>query len=384
MVEYVNRKNTYSMKWDSLQETFGADNLLPLWVADMDFRVDEHIVEAMQRYLDTGVFGYYRVPDSYYQSFINWEREQHGLDVQRDWIRFSPGVVVGFHLAVQVLSNPGDAVMINTPVYFPFMHAAEANDRILVKAPLRVHDCVYDIDFEDFERQIVEHNVKVYVLCSPHNPVGRVWTRKELQRMLDICRAHGVAIVSDEIHQDLVFEPHVHIPTLTLAHDDDKIILLTAASKTFNIAGLQNSFAVIPNEEIRAQWDKITNGLRLRDGNVLGYVAVEAAYTYGKSWLDDIKRIVWENYTLLKDTCAKQLVNAKLSPLEGTYLAWLDLSEYLAPGEVQSFLQDTCKLAFDYGDWFGNESDSSFIRINLATSRENIEEMLRRIIDNLA
>lgn len=384
MLEYVERHGTGSMKWDGMAEVFGSNDLLALWVADMDFAVDSHIRKAMSDYVASGVFGYYRVPNAYYEAFENWQRNEHGLEVERTWIRFSPGVVVGFHMAVQAFSNPGDAVMISTPVYYPFMHAVLNTDRTLVRAPLASQNGAYRFDFDEFERCIAEHDVKAYLLCSPHNPVGRVWHNDELQRILDICREHQVVVVSDEIHQDLVFGDHVHTPTLSLSREGDQVVMLTAASKTFNIAGLQNSFVVVPDPVLRERWDALAQSLRIQQGNPLGYIATQAAYTHGKPWLEEVKATVWANYEYLASTLRQELPQAVVSPLEGTYLAWVDFGAYLNAEELEEFMQGTCKLAFDYGSWFGGSGEGTHVRINLATSQDNIAEALRRITGALA
>ena len=383
MLEYVERKGTGCAKWDALTDTFGEDGLLPLWVADMDFKVDKHITQALQAYLDTGVYGYYRAPDSYFDSFIEWEKEVHGFEVERDWIRYSPGVVSGFHIAVNILTAPGDAVLITTPVYYPFMGAVNSNSRRLVCSELINNGGRYYVDFEDFEKKIVDNEVSAFILCSPHNPVSRVWSADELATMLDICRRHNVAVISDEIHHDLVYGDNVHIPTLSLAQEDDRIIMLTSASKTFNIAAFQNSFVVIRNKELRDAWDSFTNSIRATSGVPLGYIAAEAAYTYGKGWLDEIRATVMGNYEYIRETFARELPEVRMTPLEGTYLAWADFGAYLTEEALKEFMQGKCKLAFDYGSWFGGDKSGSFIRINLATKRENIEEMVSRIVGAL-
>ena len=300
MIEYVDRKGTDCAKWDALEKTFGADGLLPLWVADMDFRVDEHISAAVSDYLKQGVFGYYDVPDSYFDAFIEWEKNEHSFTVEREWIRYSPGVVSGFNFAVQVLSEPGDAVIVNTPVYYPFLRAVENNGRRLMCSELVNRDGRYYVDFEDFENKIAENDVKVFILCSPHNPVSRVWSADELTRLLDICRRNGVAVIADEIHHDLTYGGAVHVPAMSLADESDRIVMFTAASKTFNIAAFQNSFVMIRNPEIRDAWDSFTDGLSINSGNPLGYIAAEAAYRHGKEWLDEVKEIIYGNYNYLK------------------------------------------------------------------------------------
>ena len=383
MPEYIKRSGTDSAKWDGLKQTFGEEGLLPFWVADMDFRVDSHIEEALRAYLDTGAYGYYTVPDSYYDAFIEWEKREHGLSVEREWIRFTPGVVSGFHFAVNSLTEPGDAVILTTPVYYPFMNAVKNNGRKMICSELVNRDSRYYIDFEDFERKIQENSVKAFILCSPHNPVSRIWSEDELKTLLDICRRNGVALISDEIHHDLVFGGNTHTPTLSLADESDRIIMFTAASKTFNIAAFQNSFAVIKNPQLREEWDRFIGGIRTGSGNPLGYIATEAAYRYGKPWLEDVKETIYGNYQYIKEQFAEDLPEVRVTPLEATYLAWADLGAYVKAGELEDFIQKKCRLAFDYGTWCGGARSSTFIRINLATSRENIEELVRRIVSNL-
>lgn len=383
MPEYIKRNGTDSAKWDGLKQTFGEEGLLPFWVADMDFRVDSHIEEALRAYLDTGAFGYYTVPGSYYDAFIEWEKREHGLSVEREWIRFTPGVVSGFHFAVNILTEPGDAVILTTPVYYPFMNAVKNNGRKMICSELVNRGSRYYIDFEDFERKIQENSVKAFILCSPHNPVSRIWSEDELKTLLDICRRNGVALISDEIHHDLVFGGNKHTPTLSLADESDRIIMFTAASKTFNIAAFQNSFAVIKNPQLREEWDRFIGGIRTGSGNPLGYIATEAAYRYGKPWLEDVKETIYGNYQYIKEQFAEDLPEVRVTPLEATYLAWVDLGAYVKAGELEDFIQKKCRLAFDYGTWFGGDRSSTFIRINLATSRENIEELVRRMISNL-
>ena len=381
MIKYVERKGTDCVKWDGLMETFGAEDLLPLWVADMDFMADDHIIQAMRDYVEAGVPGYYKVKDSYLDSFIDWEKNEHRLLLNKEWIRFTPGVVTGFNFAINVLTKPGDAVIVTTPVYYPFLNAVRNNERKLITSEMTRENGRYYIDFEDFESKIEENDVKAFIFCSPHNPVSRVWSTGEITRILDICRRNNVAVISDEIHHDLIFGGFTHVPTLSLAEEGDRIIMLTAASKTFNIAGLQNSFAVIKNDELRAAWDRFTTGINVTRGNPLGYIAVEAAYRYGKDWLKEVRDIIYANYEYVREVFAAELPDVVLTPLEGTYLAWADFGKQISPVTLQKFMQNRCSLAFDYGSWFGGGKSDSFIRINLATSRENIETMVRRITE---
>lgn len=382
-IKYIDRKNTDCEKWDGLTDMYGQQELLAMWVADMDFQVPETVIRALSDYAHTGVFGYYRTPGSYYDAFIQWEKEVHNFQIQKEWIRFSPGVVSGFYWIVQYMTQPGDAVIVTTPVYYPFLNAVKDNGCQLITSQLVNTDGTYTIDFADFEKKIVEHQVKIFILCSPHNPVGRVWTKAELRQLFEICRRHKVFVISDEIHHDLVYEGQEHIPSLSVGDYDDMMIMLTSPSKTFNLAGCQNSIIVIPNENLRRQWDDFTNRLRVTDGNAFGYIAAEAAYTGGRAWYEEVKKVIYDNYRYMKNVFEKELPDVVVSPLEGTYLAWVDLRNYLKPEEVAEFMQNKCGLAFDYGDWFGGSDFVGFIRMNLATSRENVEIAVQRIVQNL-
>lgn len=383
LVKYIDRKHTNCEKWDGLIDMYSQDNLLAMWVADMDFQVPDCVISALQSYVTQGAFGYYRTPDSYYEAFINWEKTQHGFEVQKEWIRFSPGVVSAFYWIVQFMTEPGDAVIVTTPVYYPFMNSIKDNGRTLITCDLVNTNGTYSIDFVDFEKKIVENDVKLFILCSPHNPVGRVWTCDELKTLFDICRKHNVFVISDEIHHDLVYNDNNHIPSLAVGDYDDMMIMLTAPSKTFNLAACQNSVIVIPDKQIREKWDVFTGNLRVTNGNSFGYIAAEAAYTDGHAWYEEMKETVYDNYRYMRDTFVKELPNVVVSPLEGTYLAWIDMRHYLSSGEMAAFMQDKCALAFDYGDWFGGEKFAGFIRMNLATSRANVELAVQRIVQNL-
>lgn len=381
-VIFADRHNTDSEKWDGLTETYGRDGLQAMWVADMDFKAPECVQKAIDDYIKTGVFGYYKPRESYVEAFIDWEREYHGYEVKKEWVRFSPGVVPAINWFLHFMTNEGDAVIVQTPIYYPFMDGVKHNKRKLITCDLVNTNGVYTIDFDAFEKQIAENDVKVFIMSSPHNPSGRVWTKEELKTMLDICRKHNVFVISDEIHQDIVFSG-TQIPAATVGDYDDMLVTLTAASKTFNLAALQNSFIVIPNAELRAKYDEFKEGIRLRQGNPFGYVAAEAAYRHGREWFENVKSIIYGNYLYIKDTFAARLPKAVVTPLEATYLMWIDLGAYVSAENMHDFIQNKCELAFDYGDWFGGERFGTHVRINLATSREMVEKAVQKIIANI-
>lgn len=380
---FIDRRNTDCDKWDGLRGRFGRDDLLPMWVADMDFQAPACVTQALEAYVHQGVFGYYKVPRSYKDAFLDWERQYHDLALERSWLRFSPGVVPAINWMIQLLTRPGDAVMVQTPVYYPFMDGVNSNKRRLICCELVKEGGVYRIDYERFARDIEENSVKLFILCSPHNPVGRVWTHEELGTMLEICRRHGVRVVSDEIHHDIVFAPARHTPTLCVEGYEDMVIMLTAPSKTFNLAGCKNAFVVIPNEEIRRDYDAFLDALRIREGNTFGYIAAEAAYRGGRAWFEAVREVIYGNYCYIKEQFSRALPGVVLSPLEGTYLLWADFSACLKPEEVSAFMETRCHLAFDHGDWFGGPAFAGFVRMNLATDRSLVEQAVSTIIKNL-
>lgn len=380
---YVDRCGSGCYKWDILEEKYGEKDLVSMWVADMDFKAPKETIEAIQKKAEFGVFGYSLVSKEYYNSFIEWEKTQHNCEIEKEWIRFSPGVVTGIFWCVKMLTQENDSIIINMPVYYPFHDAIRNLGRKLISNELVNNNGIYSIDFEDFEKKIKENNVKLFILCSPHNPVGRVWTEEELEKLFVICEKYDVKIVSDEIHHDLLIGSNKHIPSFNVANGkySNRIIMLTSASKTFNLAGMKNSFIIIKNKELLSEFDKFEKTVHEDTGNMLGYTAVEAAYKYGKNWYDMIMEIITDNYNYLKERIEKELPKAILSPLEGTYLAWLDLSNYVGKieeKEMKEYVQTKAKIAVDYGNWFG-DGGKGFIRLNLATS----PELVKKAVDGL-
>lgn len=382
-LEYVERCNTNCNKWDGLLETFGEDDLHAMWVADMDFKVPQCVQSALSEYVEAGVYGYYKIPDTYYDAFTSWEKKVHQVDIKKEWIRFSPGVVSAFNWAVQIMTKPEDAVIVMTPVYYPFLNAVRNNGRKLITSELVNKDGIYSIDFTDFEDKIAQNQVKAFIMCSPHNPVGRVWREEEVNQILEICRRHKVFVIADEIHQDLTYKDVEHFSILRIADESDQMLAITAPSKTFNLAGAQNSQVVIKNSDIRKRWDAFVEGIHLLSGNVFGYIAAEAGYGQGFPWLEKVRQQIYENYQCAVEIFKRALPDVTVSPLEGTYLMWIDLSAYVKPADMEEFMQKKCKLALDYGEWFGGEQFGSFVRMNLATSRENVETGIKRIVDSL-
>lgn len=382
-VIYKDRFGTDCNKWDGCEEKFGDENLLPLWVADMDFEAPSCVKQALKEYVDFGVFGYYQIPNRYYEAFINWEKTYHDYDVKKEWIRFAPGVVPAFNWLIHILTNERDGVLITPPVYYPFKDAVVNNNRTLVESPLMRLEDHYELDYEDFERKIKEQNVKLFIFCTPHNPVGRVWKRDEIVKVLDICKKYGVYVIADEIHQDIIMDGYQKVTAAATGNYDEIMVTLTAATKTFNLAGCQNSIVVIPNESLRKRYDDYLTRLRITGGNAFGYIAVQSAYDGGRKWLDEVLNIIEENYHLMKSILEEKLPKVWIPKLEGTYLMWIDLGAYVSADEIESVIQKDCGLAVDYGSWFGGESYGTFIRVNLATREENIRLAAEKIVEAL-
>lgn len=382
-VIYKDRLGTDCNKWDGCEEKFGDEHLLPLWVADMDFEAPSCVKQALKEYVDFGVFGYYQIPNRYYEAFINWEKTYHDYDVKKEWIRFAPGVVPAFNWLIHILTNEQDGVLITPPVYYPFKDAVVNNNRTLVESPLMRLEDHYELDYEDFERKIKEQNVKLFIFCTPHNPVGRVWKKEEIVKVLDICKKYGVYVIADEIHQDIIMDGYQKVTAAATGNYDEIMVTLTAATKTFNLAGCQNSIVVIPNESLRKRYDDYLTRLRITRGNAFGYIAVQSAYEGGRKWLDEVLNIIEENYHLMKSILEEKLPKVWIPKLEGTYLMWIDLGAYVSADEIESVIQKDCGLAVDYGSWFGGEAYGTFIRVNLATREENIRLAAEKIVEAL-
>lgn len=379
-VIYKERKHTNSIKWDGCKERFGKEDLLPLWIADMDFEAPDCVKKALNKYVDFGVFGYYSPPEAYADAFIRWEENYHNYRVEREWIRFAPGVVPAINWLIHILTQEEDGVLIMPPVYYPFRDAVINNERKLVESPLVRTEQGYVIDYEDFEHKIIENDVKLFIFCSPHNPVGRVWKAEEIRRVLDICKAHRVYVIADEIHQDIIMPGYRHIVAAAAGAYDDILVTITAATKTFNLAACQNSILVMPSEVLRDSYDQYLNQLRIKTGNAFGYIAVQSAYEEGRAWLEEVLGIIEGNYQLMKRMLLEALPDVWISDLEGTYLMWIDLGKYIKPQEMEYLFLNEMELAVDYGSWFGEGESAGFIRVNLAAKREHIELAAQRII----
>jgi cystathionine beta-lyase len=360
-------------------ERFGKNDLIPLWVADMDFKTPDFIINALQQRLKHEVLGYQIRPDSFYNAVKNW-LQRRGWQIDPHKISFSPGVVPAINFAVNALTNPGDKILINTPVYHPFMYAINNHGRTLVKSSLvNSGNGYYTIDFDDFERKLAD-GVKMFIMCSPHNPVGRVWTLDELKKTGELCLKYNVQIISDEIHSDLVFKPHRHIYFASISEEfANQTATFIAPSKTFNIAGLSSSIIYSDNTDLREKIDKYIKRLGIAAGTIFGDIALETAYTYGDDWLAQLLKYLESNCDYVVDYLNRHIPQIKVRKPEGTYLMWLDCSELnMTSAQMQGFLVSQAGLALNPGSIFGDEGER-FVRLNIATQKSTLAEAMNSL-----
>jgi len=371
----VNRENTASVKWDLREETFGTKEVLPMWVADMDFESPECIQKAIQERAKHPVYGYSFMTDGYFEAFIQWVKRRHGWNIKKDWIIFSPGIVTAFNAAIWAFTDPGDGVIVQPPVYFPFFSAIRHNNRKQLDNQLLLIDQHYEIDFDDFEAKAKQ--AKVFLMSSPHNPVGRCWTREELKRIGEICLKHQVIIISDEIHADLILPGHQHTPTALISEElAEMTVTCMAPSKTFNVAGLFTSQIVIQNEKLRKKFVSAMESFHLVHGNLFGYIASEAGYQCGDDWLDALMIYIKENFDRVDNFLKNEIPSIKLTRAEATFLAWLDFSGTGFSGKKlnEKIIRDA-GLGLSPGRVFGAGGES-FMRMNLGTQRQLVEKAL--------
>ena len=381
----INRKGTNCLKYDYAVERGKPADVLPLWVADMDFTVSEEITKSLHAAVDHGIYGYTQPKDAYYNAITNWMEKNHNWKTKREWIMKTPGVVFALGAAVKAFTKPGDAVLIQNPVYYPFTNIIRDNDRRVIDNTLVYEKRVterksqYSIDYEDFERKIVQENIKLFILCNPHNPVGRVWSAEELEKLGDICVKNGVTVVSDEIHQDFVFKGKHQVFASLKKEFQDISITCTSPSKTFNLASMMISNIFIPNPELRRKFRKQLDAAGISQLGVLGLVATEAAYSKGEEWYQAMHAYVEANINYTKEYVEKYLPGVKMTDLEGTYLVWLDFRETgLTVEELEDLILNKARLWLDSGKIFGKAGEG-FQRINVACPRATLTEALERI-----
>lgn len=373
----INRRGTNSYKWDIVKE----EDVIPLWVADMDFKAAPAILEALKKRVEHGVFGYTLVPDSYYEAIINWFARRHNWQIDRSWIIYTTGVVPAVSCAIKALTLPGEKVLIQTPDYNCFFSSIKNNGCEVAENGLVRRGDSYEVDFEDFERQCADEKTTVFLLCNPHNPAGRVWTKEELERMNDICLAHGVRVISDEIHCELVMPGHRFTPFAAISDAcRDNSVVLNSPTKAFNIAGLQIANIICADPAMRRRIDRAVNINEVCDVNPFGVVALQAAYNESEEWLDSLDHYIWGNYLALKEFIAKELPRLEVTRLEGTYLAWVDIKATgLTSDEAYGKLMKEGRVYVNSGTMYGRRAGEGYLRINLACPRATLLEGMKRM-----
>lgn len=378
----IDRRGKNCLKYDFAAERGKPEGLLPLWVADMDLPAAEEIKQALHETVEHGIYGYSEVKEPYFRAVHDWMKNYHDWEVKSEWMVKTPGIVYAIAAAVKAYTKEGDGVMIQNPGYYPFGQVVRDNNRVLADNTLHEENGRYTMDFEDMERQMVKSNVKLFLLCSPHNPVGRVWTEEELRKLGEICLKHHVLVLSDEIHHDFVFPGHKHYVFANLDERFQEItITCTAPSKTFNIAGLQVSNIFIPNEEMRKAFLKEIDRTGYSQLNQMGLVACEAAYKYGRDWLEQLLVYLQGNLDFTREYIAKEVPGVKLVEPEGTFLLWLDCRElHISDEELDKLMIEKAKLWLDGGKMFG-PCGSGYQRINMACPRVTLEKALKQFGD---
>ncbi|MCD8190251.1 MAG: pyridoxal phosphate-dependent aminotransferase [Clostridiales bacterium] len=377
----IDRRSTDCLKYDFAVRRGKPEDVLPLWVADMDFPTSSYVLDALRERVAHGIFGYTETGDRYFEAVAGWMERKHGWQVKQNWLVKTPGVVFGLAMSVKAFTETGDSVLIQQPVYYPFTEVIVDNDRRVVSSDLVLgSDGRYHVDFADFERKIVENQVKLFLLCSPHNPVGRVWRREDLLHMGELCRKYGVLVVSDEIHQDFVFGENRHLVFANLKPEFEAIsITCTSPAKTFNLAGLQVSNLFIPNPDLRRTFRRQIAAAGYSQLNVIGLTAGEAAYRYGEPWYNGVMTYLEQNIAWLKAYLIRELPEIRMIEPEGTYLVWLDFRGLGLTGpELERLIVYKARLWLDSGAIFGPAGEG-FQRINMACPRSTLEQALEQL-----
>ena len=377
--EVIDRSANRAAKYDERIKKFGTDHVIPLWVADMDFKTAQPIIDAMKQKAEEGIWGYTSRPDSYFQAICNWQERRNGWKIDKNLVSWSLGVVPALSSIVKVFSNPGDKIMIQTPVYSEFYDVTEAWGRVVVENQLVEKNGSWTIDFDDFEKKAKE--VKIFLLCSPHNPLGIVWTKEQLQKMAEICIANQVLLVSDEIHSDLIFHGKKHIPTAMVSDEiAGKIISCISGTKTFNLAGLQASTTVFPNEEMKMEFDRFWMNMDIHRNNAFSSVAMEAAFNEGEEWLEQLLAYLNDNFEYVKSFCEEHIPQIKVNVPDATYLMWLDCRGLAMDNEtLRKFMIEKAGLGLNEGYTFGR-SLNGYMRLNAACPRS----VLKQAVDSIS
>ena len=377
--EIINRRHTHSVKWDFCP----SDDVIPMWVADMDFKAAPCIIDALKERLEHGVFGYANVPEEFYDSIINWFSRRHNWTIDRNWIEYTTGVVPAINAVLRAITMPGENVVVLTPVYNCFFVCIQSNNCKVVEVPLIYNeDYSYSINFDALDKALSDENTHTLLFCNPHNPAGRLWSKDEMLKVNNLCLKHGVTVISDEIHCEMVMPGHEYTPFAIISQEaQDNCITCGSPSKSFNIAGLQAAFIVSNNLDIKARINKALIDNQVCSINPFGLEAFMAAYNYGENWILQFNEYIDGNFRLMRDMMNKELPEFHFTPIEGTYLAWIDVTPTgMTSTEVTKKILDVAKVLVNDGTMYGKSGDG-FIRVNLATQRSVVEEATRRIIN---
>ena len=381
----TDRSNTNAIKYDLAEKRNKPLDAISLWVADMDFKTAPCIQKALAEKAAHGIYGYSRPDSRYYNALRNWLLTEHNFEIKDEWVVNTPGVSYAFATAIRALTEEGDAVLITRPVYYPFSNVINNQNRKLVNSALVLKNGHYEIDFEDFENKIISEKVKVFLFCSPHNPGGRVWTKEELEKISEICLKHNVIVISDEIHSDITFDNHKHTVFASISDETrENSIICTAPSKTFNLAGLQFSNIIIPNEKLRSKFTKEMERTGYDEPSLMGIVAATAAYSEGKEWFEAAKAYIWNNILFAEKLVREKCPKIKVLKPEGSYLLWMDFSAFeLSDSQINDRILNKAKVWLDGGIMFGPEGEK-FQRINCATPRAILEKALIQICNEFS
>jgi len=385
---YINRRGTHSRKWDGEHLKFSRTDLLPLWVADMDFMTPPCLQEAIAIYVKTTPLGYTMTNPNYLDAVINWYKCRHNCNLSKDWLTSAPNVITGLMWSIGAFTKPNDTIAVLSPVYGAFdTSASDAQRHIVPIAMRRTTDNRYTVDYDAFESTIIQQDVKLFIHCNPHNPVGHVWTEAEMAQLFSICKRHDVVIISDEIHQDLITGPIPFRSALSVSNGAyaDNMITMSSVSKSFNMASLHHAEVIIPNDELRSQYNTYKALVYHTDSDVIAEAAITAAYTHpeAKTWLNAALTVIRENYEYLCRELLSALPKLRISPMNGTYLAWIDFGAYVKADDMHDVFENQCRIAPSFGEWFGGESYATFVRLNLATSLTNIKVATHSIIEHI-
>ena len=380
--EVIDRSGNRAAKYDERRKNFGTDDVIPLWIADMDFRTAQPIIDACKAKAEEGIWGYTSRPDSYFEAYAGWQKRRNGWSIDTSLCSWSLGVVPALAALVKLFTGPNDKVLIQPPVYPEFYEVTEMVGRRVAENNMVQTENGWEVDFEDFERKVKDPLVKMFILCSPHNPLGKVWTREELERMLDICFANGVLVVSDEIHSDLIFHGKKHIPTAMVSEEaKSRVITGISGTKTFNLAGLQASTTVFPNMELKQIFDHYWSAMDIHRNNAFSSVAMEAAFNEGEEWLEQVLEYISGNFDYIQDYCAKYIPEIKPSVPDATYLVWLDCRALGMDDEtLKEFMIRKAKLGLNPGSSF-TRSLTGFMRLNAACPRSVIKKAMEQLRD---